>query len=337
VITSVDADDGDGVTAAGFPSVAASIDEAGETEESQSFAGRKATLASSADEGSAEVPFDEAAEARRRRSTPVRGTRTRSTPVIGVHAVKPGRAWFESVFDENYLRTVRFATAERTAREVSFIEQTLEPAKDSEIIDLGCGTGRHCLELAGRGYTAVTGFDLSLPLLIRGADDAQRRGRKVNFVHGDLREMDFDEQYDVAFAINTTFGFFDDDSNRQVLQSICAALKIGGRLLIDVVNRDYVVRDLPKRVGWEGDGCLVLEEVAFNFFTSRLNSKRSIVFMDGRHVEQEISIRCYSLHELGKLLHHSGFRVLEVSGDTVHRARFFGRESPSLLVVAEKR
>ena len=87
----------------------------------------------------------------------------------------------------------------------------------------------------------------------------------------------------------------------------------------------------------QGDGCVVLEEVDFNYFTSRIITKRSVVFEDGRHLEQEISIRSYSLHELGKILHHAGFRVLEVSGHMAHRTRFFGNESRSLLLLAGKR
>ena len=88
---------------------------------------------------------------------------------------------------------------------------------------------------------------------------------------------------------------------------------------------------------WEGDGCVVLEEVDFNYFTSRVISNRSVVFEDGRQLEQEISLRSYSLHELGKLLHVAGFRVTEVSGGLATRGRFFGNESRQIIVVAEKR
>jgi hypothetical protein len=82
---------------------------------------------------------------------------------------------------------------------------------------------------------------------------------------------------------------------------------------------------------------VVLEEVDFNYYTSRILSRRSIVFDDGRQIEHEISIRAYGLHELGKLLHHAGFRVVEVSGSFGTRGRFFGASSRQLIVVAEKR
>jgi ubiquinone/menaquinone biosynthesis C-methylase UbiE len=62
----------------------------------------------------------------------------------------------------------------------------------------------------------VTGLDLSLPLLIRAADAARRIGVAVNFVHGDMREMSFDAEFDGAYCVFTSFGYFDDDTNRNV-------------------------------------------------------------------------------------------------------------------------
>ena len=135
----------------------------------------------------------------------------------------------------------------------------------------------------------------------------------------------------------STFGYFDDETNKRVAQNVARALKPGARFIIDVLNRDYIVGDLPARVWWEGDGCVVLEEVDFNYFTSRLVSNRSVVFEDGRQLEQEISIRVYGLHELGKLLHGAGFRVIEVSGGLATRGRFFGKDSRQLIVVAERK
>ncbi len=88
---------------------------------------------------------------------------------------------------------------------------------------------------------------------------------------------------------------------------------------------------------WQGEGCVVLEEVDFNYFSSRLQVQRSIIFEDGRQLEQEISIRAYSLHEIGKVLHHAGFRVIEVSGGLSLRGKFFGAHSRQLLVLAEKK
>ncbi|MFH1130403.1 MAG: class I SAM-dependent methyltransferase, partial [Pseudomonadota bacterium] len=81
------------------------------------------------------------------------------------------KEWFEEVFDDNYMRTATFITHETTAREADFLDEVLQPTVRSRILDLGCGDGRHAVELATRGYN-VAGYDLSLPMLIRAADAA---------------------------------------------------------------------------------------------------------------------------------------------------------------------
>ena len=249
---------------------------------------------------------------------------------------KRSKPWFEEVFDEDYLRTLPFMRADQTLREAEFISTALTATPGAEILDVGCGYGRHAIELVQRGFN-VTGLDLSLPLLIRAADEAQRRSLSVNFVHADMREMAFEKQFDGAYSMLTSFGYFDEETNLRVAERIGRALKPGGRLLLDILNRDYVVADLPVRVWWEGTGCVVLEEVDFNFHTSRINTHRSIVFEDGRQLEQELSVRAYSLHEIGRLLRQAGFRVIDVSGGLATRGDFFGSASRNLLIVAEKR
>jgi SAM-dependent methyltransferase len=249
---------------------------------------------------------------------------------------KRSKPWFEEVFDEDYLRTLPFMSADQTLREVEFIEASLGLGQGSRVLDIGCGYGRHAIELVQRGLD-VTGLDLSLPLLIRAADEAQKRAMSVNFVHADMREMAFEQQFDGAYSMLTSFGYFDEEANLRVAEGIARALKPGARFLLDIVNRDYIVGDLPSRVWWEGNGCVVLEEVDFNFHTSRILTHRSIVFEDGRQLEQEISVRAYSLHEIGRLLRQAGFRVLEISGSLATRGHFFGGTSRGLLILAEKR
>jgi SAM-dependent methyltransferase len=245
------------------------------------------------------------------------------------------KPWFEEAFDEDYLRTLPFLTPEQTLREVEFLKDSFRLPRDAELLDVGCGYGRHAIELGQGGYR-VTGIDLSLPLLIRAADEAQRRSLSVNFVHADMREMAFDAQFDGAYSFLTSFGYFDEETNLKVAASVQRALRPGGKFLLDTMNRDYIVADLPTRVWWEGEGCVVLEEVDFNYQTSRLMVRRSVVFQDGRQVEHEMSIRVYSLHELGKLLRQAGFRILEVSGGIATRGNFFGAASRSVMVLCER-
>ena len=76
-------------------------------------------------------------------------------------------------------------------------------------------------------------------MLARAGDEAQDRDAKLNFVQGDMREMAFDEQFDGVYCWNTSFGYFDEEKNAQVIDRVHRSLKAGGLLLLDVVNRDF--------------------------------------------------------------------------------------------------
>jgi SAM-dependent methyltransferase len=246
------------------------------------------------------------------------------------------RPWFVDLFDEDYLRTLPFLTPQATQAEAEFVINAMNLAPGANVLDLGCGYGRHAMELAARGFHVV-GLDLSTPLLVRGGEEAHRRGLTINFVRGDMRELDFENQFDGVYCLFSTFGYFDDETNKKTLQNVARALKPNGKVLVEILNRDYVIADLPTRVWWEGDGCVVLEEVELNYFSSRIQVNRSVVFDDGRQLEQEISVRGYSLHEVGKLMHAAGFRVLEVSGGYQMKGRFFGNQSRHIIVLAERK
>lgn len=249
---------------------------------------------------------------------------------------KKTRPWWEDLFNDDFIRTMAKITDLDVVRETNFIEESLGCEAGAAILDLACGTGRHGVELAGRGYQVV-GFDLSLAMLARASDEALERHQKVNFIQGDMREMTFEEVFDGVFSWNTSFGYFEDEKNAAVVAKVHRALKKGGQFLLDVVNRDSVIRQAPSLAWFEGDGCICMDEMQVDFITSRMKVKRTLMMDDGRTKEIEYSIRIYSLHELGKMLHDNGFRVAEVSGGTGTPGVFFGCEAPRTLILAEKR
>ncbi|HBQ15780.1 MAG TPA: SAM-dependent methyltransferase, partial [Myxococcales bacterium] len=251
-------------------------------------------------------------------------------------ARKTRRKWYETLFNDDYLRTVPIPHPRTIEKQCDFIEQRFGLAKGATILDVGCGLGLHAVELTRRGYLVV-GLDLSLPMLSRAADEAQEHGFKINFLHADMREMNFDGAFDAVLCWGTTLGYFDDETNKQVIERLYRALKPRGLLLLEVVNRDYVIRTQPNLVWFEGDGCVVMEETQMNYITSRLETKRTVILDDGRQRDNLYSIRLFSLHELGQVLHHQGFRVVEVSGREAHPGVFFGADSPQLLILAERR
>jgi SAM-dependent methyltransferase len=249
---------------------------------------------------------------------------------------RKARPWWEELFNDDFIRTMAKISDEQIAGEVDFIEESLAVAKGAMLLDLACGTGRHAIELTRRGYKVV-GFDLSLPMLARAADEAHDRNQKLNFVQGDMREMTFEDTFDGIYCWATSFGFFEEDKNALVVHKVHKALKKGGQFLLDVVNRDFLLRQAPSLAWFEGDGCICMDEMSIDWITSRMKVKRTMMMDDGRTKEIDYSVRVYSLHELGKILHDAGFRVAEVSGRTGTPGVFFGNESPRTMILAEKK
>lgn len=248
---------------------------------------------------------------------------------------KRQRAWWDDLFSEDFIRTLDRLDPAFTKREVDFIDESLGLEKGAVILDLACGMGQHAVELASRGYSVV-GYDLSLAMLARAADEAQERGQKLNFLQGDMREMAFEEMFDGIYCWSTSFGYFDDEKNLDVLRRMHRALRPGGMVLLDLTNRDYVISRSPSLVWFEGDGCVCMDEMSVDFFTSRLRVKRTAMFDDGRSKELDYSLRLYALHELGKMFHDSGYKVLDVTGHPAHPGVYFGAESPRVIVLAER-
>ncbi len=116
-------------------------------------------------------------------------------------------------------------------------------------------------------------------------------------------------------------------------------VKPGGIFLIETVNRDFIMDDMPLRLFWMGDGCKVLEESNVESLSGVLKVKRSIVLDDNSKppYEQTMSIRLYSTTEMRQLLSRAGFNVLELVGDfSLPDPRHFGAYSPHNIFIAEK-
>src|SRR5690606_7784407 len=112
----------------------------------------------------------------------------------------------------------------------------------------------------------------------------------------------------------------------QVLERIARALRPGGMFALDIDNRDFIAPRSPSMAWFEKPGAVCMDEMRFDFYSSRMFTKRMVLFETGKSREIEIAIRLYTLHELGRLLHKVGFKVVEVSGHRAHRGAYFGSE-----------
>ncbi|QYR24253.1 class I SAM-dependent methyltransferase [Paenibacillus sp. sptzw28] len=150
---------------------------------------------------------------------------------------------------------------EQADREVQKMAGWLELPDSAEVLDIGCGMGRHALALARLGFK-VTGIDLSEALLEK-ARECNIEERIEALIQGDMRALPFENgRFRATVNLFTSFGYFEDESdNRRVLKEIRRVLRADGKFLIDFLNPAYVKRHLvPHSVRVDAQTGLQIEE-----------------------------------------------------------------------------
>ncbi len=150
--------------------------------------------------------------------------------------------WFENWFDSPYYHKLYFDRDEEEA--ASFIKklmQFLQPDKNSLMLDVACGKGRHAKTIHSYGYT-VTGIDIS-PASIEYAN--QFANDNLEFFKHDMRLTFRINYYHYAFNLFTSFGYFDNNrQNDDALRTIAQSIKPNGFFVMDYLNVHYVEQKL---------------------------------------------------------------------------------------------
>ena len=182
------------------------------------------------------------------------------------------------------------------------------------ILDLGCGIGRHSVELARRGFH-VTGVDRTQAYLSKAVEKAKASGLEVECVREDMRAFCRPEAFDVVMSFFTSFGYFDDqEDDRRVTMNAYRSLKAGGIFFVEMMGKEILARNLQQRVWREEDGLLVLEEWKVSKNWSQVEHHWIVLAGDDRR-DLRFSHRLYSAAELASLLGGCGFVRTEVYGD----------------------
>jgi SAM-dependent methyltransferase len=248
-------------------------------------------------------------------------------------------AWYTEqggFFGPGYLREYAdLITPEGARAEADFVERALSLARGAKILDLACGHGRHTIELARRGYT-LTGQDINTFFLAEAARAAQGAGVEERWVHSAMRRIPFAGEFDAVVNLFTAFGYLEsDDEDQQVIHQVAKALQPRGRLVLDVVNRDRVIRRYRESF-WRqlADQSVVLTEGRFDLITGRNYERRVRIGRDGRREEFATVLRMYTLTELIAFCTAAGLQFQAVYGGYTGEA--FGFDSPRCLLIAEK-
>jgi len=151
-----------------------------------------------------------------------------------------------------------------------------------------------------------------------------------------MRALGFDRAFDALYSYFTSFGYFDDDENEQVLAGIAKALRPGGSVLLEMANRDRLLTH-PQERTWSqrDDGALLMEEITLEWVTSRVISRQHLIDpQGGTHVTKEFSLRTYTCAELSALLRRQGLNVRAVQGGI--EGQPYMPDSRRLVLVAER-
>jgi SAM-dependent methyltransferase len=140
-----------------------------------------------------------------------------------------------------------------SVREVEFLLELLELPAGASILDIGCGTGRHAVELAKAGYP-VTGLDISAGMLREAQAAADRAGVDLELVQADATSFDLGRGFDAAVCLcEGSLGLLGNDDpyehDAAVLGRAFAALRPGAPFVLTLLNGLRMIRDAtPEQV-----------------------------------------------------------------------------------------
>jgi SAM-dependent methyltransferase len=165
--------------------------------------------------------------------------------------------WYRSAFPPE--ETLKRPWADRTGAEVDRALGMLGARGGERVLDMACGTGRHSHELARRGFEVV-GVDISPDLLAIAEADAEAESLNASFLAADLRELDFDQEFDLVLNLNDgAIGYFEtEEENHRTFEVIAAALRAGGGNLLQLPNVLYAETHLPQKTWIAGEGMVEL-------------------------------------------------------------------------------
>lgn len=227
------------------------------------------------------------------------------------------KPWYELLF-ENYARKYdQECFVQGTAGECDFIEQEIGHNKSLKILDIGCGTGRHAIELTRRGY-AVTGVDLSENQIKRARDKAREEGLSIDFQIRDARRLAFDGEFDLSIMLcEGGFSLMETDKmNFDILASAAKSLNDKGKLIFTTLNGLFPLFHSVKEFYEDSaqDGQAQCKGCSFDLMTFR--DHNTVVFEDDSGTQKELKCneRYYVPSEITWLLKTLGFQTIGIFG-----------------------
>ncbi len=247
-------------------------------------------------------------------------------------ATKDNSAWFKHWFDSSFYHQLYGHRDENEA--AAFIDELLaelNPEPNANILDLGCGAGRHAKYLASKDFM-VTGLDLAASS-IRQAKKSE--AFNLRFSRHDMREPFGNNHFDYVFNFFTSFGYFKEEKeNYKVIRNIFNALKPGGTVVMDYINSAYSEKRLVPEEEKEIDGITyhISRWSDDNHFFKKIIIDALQAKGGFEYIEQ---VAKFKLHDFENMFHQNGLQLQKVYGD-YNLNEYDNKTSPRLILIAKK-
>ena len=252
------------------------------------------------------------------------------------------KQWYESLF-ENYARTYDSEIfTQGTIGECDFIEKEINYDKSLKIVDIGCGTGRHSIELTKRGYKVI-GIDLSESQLECAKEKAEAINLQIDFQKHDARNLLFKNEFDLAIMLcEGGFSLMEtDEMNFEILKNVSESLEQSGKLIFTTLNGLFPIYNSVEKF------CAAAKEEenatytgnTFDLMTFRDHNLTTVEDDLGNKKELECNERFYIPPEITWLLKTLNFKKIDIYGAKLgafSRNDKLTTEDFEMLVIAEK-
>ena len=241
--------------------------------------------------------------------------------------------WFEEWFDSPlYEKLYAYRDDAEAELLANNLESVLPLGEYHKILDLGCGRGRHSINMARRGYK-VTGIDLSEAAIQKAKKRSKNLGLDIEFLIGDMR-IPLERKFDAIINVFTSFGYFeDDDENVKVLSAMRYMLHPESKLVMDYLNANQVIRAyVPHERGKTDD---ISYEITRFIEQGTINKKMEFFLGEpSKKMVYKERVKLFDLNWFEKHMEEIGIRIIQTYGD-YDFGEYNQMESPRLIIIGE--
>lgn len=247
--------------------------------------------------------------------------------------MKSRTEWYETFFDGmySYVLAAQF-DRQQSLDHARLVRKLLKLRKGQRVVDIPCGQGRLTIPLAETGLQ-MTGVDLTESFLKTARRKSQKERLRIRYVHSDMRNIEFDEEFHAAFNWFGSFGYFSDADNLVFCKKVFNALRPGGRFLVEGPNKTRIKNDFIERTEQNINGVSIKARNKWHRNKNRILSEWTFT-RGGKRERHRVDVRVFDAAEIRSLLRAAGFHNIECYGRPPLGR--FTRHSRRLMAVGRK-